>query len=232
MTGTQPGESWSYSSHNRAPQRDSPERRRQGRGRASFGRPTSVGSARFVTPSAPVMNHHAASQRSHTLVSPTAPTPTPHRSASPTPAATAAEASSSRNANSSFAGHPASNSAAVEEPSPSVVVGSGVGPSERSSSLGNAPQIPPTYFDNSTDGWYDMLQSQSGRTSLPSIASYRPRPMDNSSPLPPLFQEQLPDGFGGGLTASNFSQAGNVEGPREGTYGHAPTHRWSGQFLN
>lgn len=59
MRSAQQHDSWSFSPPSSRPsQRDSPERRRQqARGRASSGRPTSVGSARFSFPSSA---HHSA----------------------------------------------------------------------------------------------------------------------------------------------------------------------------
>jgi hypothetical protein len=230
MTGNPSSESWSYTSHNRGPHRESPERRRQGRGRASFGRPISVGSARFVAPGAPAMNHQGASQRAHALVTPNAPNPTPHRSSSPTPLRTEGGASSSHIAGPSLSGQPSGTANTAEEPSPSVAVGSGVVPDQRSSSLGNVPQIPQPYFDHSTDGWYDAFPSHGGRTNLPPIANYRPRPMNDSSALPPLFHEQIPDGFGGPPTNPSFPP-GQTEGPRDGSYAHFQ-NRWSSQFLH
>jgi len=98
---------------------------------------------------------------------------------------------------------------------------------DRPSPLGNVHHFPAPYFDHSSDQWYEMFPSQSGRTSLPSIASYHPRPMDSSS-LPPLFHDQVPDGFG---APTNMSYPGQNDGPQDGTYGHLQ-HRWSGQFLN
>ena len=195
-------------------------------------RPISVGSPRFVAPTAPIMNHHSSSQRAHLgLGTPTAPSSTPHRSSSPTPMQPGPEASSSHNTASSFSGRPSGPTSSAEEPSPSVAVGSGVGPSERSSSLGNLHHAQAPYFDHSSEGWYDMFASQSGRTSLPPIATYRPRPMGDSSALPPLFQEQIPDVFGGAATNQGFP-TGQGDGSRDGTYGPLPTNRWSSQFPN
>jgi hypothetical protein len=81
---------WAYSPPNRSTPADSPDRRRQSRGRVGntrsaqmLGRPTSVGSARFINP---VTNHQSASQRA--LVLGLAPNnhatgPTPRRSITP-----------------------------------------------------------------------------------------------------------------------------------------------------
>jgi hypothetical protein len=227
MTGTQWPESMVHRRPSGAQHRESPEtRRRQGRGRAGLNRPISIGSARFVAPTAPVMNHQVASQRAHlSLITPNAPSPTPHRSASPTPIHQAAERSSSHNTSASFPGR-ASGVTPTEELSPSVAVGSGVSPTERPVSLGTAPHAHGPYYDHSTGQWYEMFHP--ARTSLPSIASYRPR-MDSGS-LPPLSYALIPDVFGGTLTSSNYPPGQNDDS-QDGVYGHLQ-HGHSSQFLN
>lgn len=221
MSSTQGSEAWSYTSNNRPPHRESPERRRNGRGRASLSRPISVGSARYVVPP---MNPPNAAQRAHLgLITPNAPSPTPHRSTSPAPMQQHGDGPSPRNIPLPSR---SSGAAQVEEPSPSVAVGSGVNP-ERPSSFGSSHHIPAPYFDHPNDQWYEMFPSHGGQTSLPSIASYRPRPMDSSS-LPPLFHDQVPDGFG---ASTSMSYPVQNDGAQDGTYGHSQ-HRWSGQYLN
>lgn len=238
MTGNHSAESWSYIAHNRPPHRESPEaRRRQGRGRASLSRPISVGSARLVAPGPPIMNHQGTPQRPHLgMITPNAPSSTPHRTASPTWEPTpvgSTDSSSSHHTTGTLFGRAAGNGTATEEPSPSVAVGSGVNPAEpRPSSLGATHHTQGPYYDQSTDQWYEMFPNGSGRTSLPSIATYRPRPMGSSS-LPPLFYEHTPDSFSAtsaSMMNSNY-HSGHVNGSQDGTYGHVQ-HRWSGQFLN
>jgi hypothetical protein len=237
-TGNQASESWSYSSHNRVSQRESPEtRRRQGRGRAGLSRPISVGSARYV---APTMNHHSASQRAHLgLVSPNAPSPTPHRSTSPGQMQQGSGGSSPpRSIGIPFPGRPLSIAVSTEEASPLVVIGSGVSASEGSSSLGATRHSHGPYYDQSTDQWSEVFPqhlTHNGRTNLPPIANYRLPPMDTRS-LPPLFHEhqRIQDGSAGNSQTSMGSPnypSGQSDSSQDSS-NRGVQHRWSGQFLN
>ena len=139
MRGSGAPDAWSYSPPNRS--RDSPEnRRRQARGRASLGRPTSVGSARLVAPgpSNPqnVQRAHLQSITPNTLNS--VPANAPRRSITPGlnrqlsngPAPTAMTPPRSRLSEAS--------SSSSEEASPPVAVGSGIAAGEHHSPPGSA----------------------------------------------------------------------------------------------
>jgi hypothetical protein len=139
MRGSGGQDTWSYLPPNRA--RESPEsRRRQARGRAGLGRPTSVGSARFVASSGPpnpqsVQRAHLQTITPNTLntVPPNAPrrsiTPGLNRQPSTGSAPTPVTPPRSRLSE-------ASSLSSSEEVSPPVAVGSGVASGEQHSQPG------------------------------------------------------------------------------------------------
>lgn len=122
MRSAQQHDSWSFSPPSSRPsQRDSPERRRQqARGRASSGRPTSVGSARFSFPSS---NHQAVAEIARLRVMEAA------ANRPSTPGLVRQNSDQSTAATQS-----PGSSASSEETSPAVAVGSGVAMAARTSS--------------------------------------------------------------------------------------------------
>jgi hypothetical protein len=121
MRSTQQHDSWSFSPPSSRPsQRDSPERRRQqARGRASSGRPTSVGSARINFVSS---NHHAAAEIARLQSIQAAAL---HRPSTPGLARQNSDQSTAANQSPTA-------SASSEETSPPVAVGSGLATADRS----------------------------------------------------------------------------------------------------
>ncbi|KAK0118761.1 hypothetical protein ONS95_007643 [Cadophora gregata] len=135
-------ENWSYSSPNRYSSGESPERRRQGRGRIGMGRsghpigrPVSIGSARSV--SQPFSFHHNAPQRGLGLPVPLLHTPASARR-SITPAQARQTPPQPQTPQSRpYSSGPGSTAASPEEASPPVAVGSGL-PAQHRFSVDNA----------------------------------------------------------------------------------------------
>jgi hypothetical protein len=127
MRGSGAPDTWSYSPPNRS--RESPEnRRRQARGRAGLGRPTSVGSARLVSsnPQNPqtVLRAHLQSITPNTLN--TAPVNAPRRSITPGLSRQPSTGSPPIVTTPPRSRLSESSSSSSEEASPPVAVGSGV----------------------------------------------------------------------------------------------------------
>jgi len=133
MRGGIPPDSWSYQPPNRTPPRESPERRRQARGRIGVGRPTSVGSARFISPSSAHQNAQRALFQGIPLSSYTAGV-TPRTSI--TPGLPRQTPTGSTGTNNRTLGNPSS----VEEASPPVAVGSGITAGDRQMPTSTPPQ--------------------------------------------------------------------------------------------
>ena len=140
-------ESWSYSSPNRYSPGESPERRRQGRGRFGttgrsghpMGRPVSIGSARSVSQS--FNFHHNPPQRAFGPPVPSLHTPTSaRRSITPAQARPIAFQPQTPQGRSSVS-LPGSTSASPEEASPPVAVGSGLAAQHRISG-GSTSSVP------------------------------------------------------------------------------------------
>lgn len=128
MRGSMPPDSWSYSPPNRSSPRESPERRRQARGRVGLGRPTSIGSARFVALSTNPPNAQRVHLQNTSLN-------THNTGATPRRAVTPGLPRSSGSAGSTTQTPPrnrlSETSSSSEEASPPVAVGSGVAAVER-----------------------------------------------------------------------------------------------------
>jgi hypothetical protein len=124
MRSAQQHDAWSFSPPSSRPsQRDSPERRRQqARGRASSGRPTSVGSARFSFPSS---NHQHTAEIARLRVMEA-------REAALRPSTPGLVGQNSDQ--STAATESPVDSVSSEETSPAVAVGSGVAMADRTSS--------------------------------------------------------------------------------------------------
>ena len=178
-------EHWGYPPPNRSSPADSPEnRRRQARGRVGsnrathlLGRPTSLGSARFIIPPA---NPQTASQRGFVLgMSP----PNSHHAGNPPRRSiTPGLARQSSNPGYSSATPPrnrlsSSLSSSSEEASPPVAVGSGVASGERSITPTAMQQRQASSLDYSTNEFADPF----GAFLNPGEANYNPLRRPTSS---------------------------------------------------
>lgn len=155
MRGSGAPDAWSHSPP-RA--RDSENRRRQARGRASLGRPTSVGSARLVAPNPP--NPHNAQRAQLQSITPNTlnsiPTTAPRRSI--TPGLTRQHSTGSvptavtpPRSRLSEASSPSS-----EEASPPVAVGSGIAAGDHHSPPGGSRSYR-DYINNWADPYHSYL---------------------------------------------------------------------------
>jgi hypothetical protein len=171
MRGNLASEPWSYSTSNRGgSQRDSPDsRRRQARGRAGLGRPTSVGSSRFV---AAITNQQNTSQRAQlaNFMPNTQTSGPPRRSATPGLGLQSSGGAPPSGMDVNLHNRALGITSSSEEASPSVAIGSGV------ASTTNPQHNHGPYSDQSVDQWSDPFGQRLNRNtgaSFPSLARYR-----------------------------------------------------------
>jgi hypothetical protein len=133
MRGTGAPDTWSYAPPNRS--RESENRRRQARGRASLGRPTSVGSARLPTLGPPnpqnIQRAHLQSITQNTLNS--IPATAPRRSITPGLTRQHSTGTVPTVVTPPRSRLSETSSSSSEEASPPVAVGSGIGAGDRNS---------------------------------------------------------------------------------------------------
>lgn len=199
MRGNGAADPWTYSPSNRS--RESPEnRRRQARGRAGLGRPTSVGSARLVSSNPPNPPHnlrtHIQSITPNTLN--TIPANAPRRSITP-----ALDRQPSAGSAPTVVTPPRSRlsqalSSSSEEASPPVAVGSGVAPGDSHST----PSAARTYRDYMQNRWADPYANY-----LTPNESYFPlaRPLNSRADLEHSGQTTSPEARSAGSDISPHS---------------------------
>lgn len=228
-----PPDPWSQSPPNRSSPREPPEyRRRQPRGRAGIGRPTSVGSARFISPN---MNHQNAPRAHLQNITPNfhGATSPPRRSITPglpRHNATGSSGSSGSIAHSTVQTPPRNSrlpgpSSSLEEASPPVAVGSGIAAGERQAppmSLLNRPSSLSEYANSQWSDPFGAFLNQAEPT------YFRPaRPADLRAHVAETGDLPL---FEAGPTNSDLPQIpmGDVSlPPRDMTWNEGMVPRWS-----